>query len=421
MKRTLFSFCIWLTSLAVALLSSGAVRAESSCDIAVHTPDDGDCVCPYSETESYGECHWYYNHCDPTAEVNEPEAVAASEEPAPCEPVEEPASDVEPLADEQADYWYDSESGSYYYYDFTDDAVVSEETAEDALNDLFDFADAEDVESDTSAQTEEVASDTADAYANEYGDHYYEEGDYYSEYEDYGWESDEQSYCPEDEVPAVDPAQNVTANESTEDVADDAAWQDSIVEDPWQEEYDYAYDDEEYEYRYGDEYDYDAEVTEDTQWDAADASVDDQVTDDAWEDEYYSDYEEYYSEYDDYNWADDEQTAETEEAVEPVAENGESVELWEDDHYDYDYDEYEYGYDYEYWEEQASDVQATEAENNVATVDDESANELHREAVLSLAHTLDRFGSALQNLSRKLTNMVTEEVAEGPAAETTQR
>ncbi len=413
MKRTLFSCCIWLTSLAVALLSSGIVRAESCCDTGVRIVDDGDCVCPCSETESYGGCHWYYNHCDPIAEAVEPDEFVSSEEPTPCEPAVEPAqaSDVEPPADEQADYWYDSESESYYYYDFTDDAVVSEETAEDALTDLFNFADAEDADSDTSTPTEEVASDTADTYANEYGDDY-------SEYEDYGWEFDEQSYCPADEVPAVDPVQDITATESTEDEIGDTAWPDSIVEDPWQEEYDYAYDDEEYEYRYGDEYDYDAEVTEDTQWDAGDASVDDQVTDDAWEDEYYSDYEEYYSEYDDYDWSDDDQAAETDETIEPVAEDGEVVESWEDE---YDHDAYEYGYDYEYWEEQAPDVQAIEAEDNVATVDSEDANELSREAVLSLAHTLDRFGSALQNLSRQLTDMVTEEVAEGPAAEATQR
>jgi hypothetical protein len=415
MKRTLFSCCVWLTSLAIPVLATGVLRAETDCCGQVYRPDEGDCVCPYDEMESYGECHWYYNHCDPDAEMPQSEEdVSICTEPSPPEPPPvEPttATDVEQFTGEAADYWYDSESGSYHYYEFTDEEVVTNETAEEAIDDLFDFVDTEDDQSDMAEQVEEVAPESADTYG--YEDTY----DYYSEYEDYGWEYGEPSYCPADEVPAVETAQDVTAPEPVQ-----PSWTEAIVEDPWQEEYDYAYDDEEYEYRYGDAYDYDAEVTERTEWDDADDEpAQDEVAEDTWEDEYYSDYEEYYSEYDDYDWVEDAEAVQEEETVEPVAEDGDVVESWDDDPYDYGYDEYDYGYDYEYWEQEASDVATAETEDTVVTVKDEDSSQLQREAVLSLARTLDRFGSALQNLSQQLTDMVAEEVAEGPAADAIER
>ena len=42
-----------------------------------------------------------------------------------------------------------------------------------------------------------------------------------------------------------------------------------------------------------------------------------------------------------------------------------------------------------------------------------------REAILSLARTLDRFGTALQALSRELTEMADAEVAELPTSDET--
>ena len=115
------------------------------------------------------------------------------------------------------------------------------------------------------------------------------------------------------------------------------------------------------------------------------------------------------------------------EAVETeVADNAQGdAEVTDDDtsdFSDYDYSDYYYGYgDYESYDstEASSDnADAAEAiESEDAAVEDESDVEAvedpapHRAAILTLARSLDQIGSALQMLSRQLTDMAAPEVA----------
>jgi hypothetical protein len=89
------------------------------------------------------------------------------------------------------------------------------------------------------------------------------------------------------------------------------------------------------------------------------------------------------------------------------------------DYSDYDYSDYYYGYgDYESYDstKAGSDNQEA-AESEGVEGDDASDVEAveepapHRAAILTLARSLDQIGSALQMLSRQLTDMAAPEVA----------
>ena len=196
MKRTLFSCCILLTALAVPLLPARNLRAESDCDTTSDSLEGvGHCACPYIYADTYGECFWEEDDCDRAADesgcgqVAETESVTISD-------------DIEPYNEEKTDYWYDGESGSYYYYEFSDDEAIVEQTVEplsDPLDELFDMCETETVDAPSEVADEVAAEDVVaeDVVAEEMGTYAYE--DEYG-YDDYGYDSyNDYSYDDEGE------------------------------------------------------------------------------------------------------------------------------------------------------------------------------------------------------------------------------
>ncbi len=413
MKRTLFSCCILLTALAIPLLSGRHLRAESDCEAATASRDGGgDCEAPYTYADTYGECFWEDDDCDRATDESQGGQVAELGSVL-------VRDDIGPYDETMTDYWYDGESDSYYYYEFSDDATtvdeIADETVEplsDPLDELFDICETETVEaaivSDPVVAAEEVVAEEADTYG--YDGYCYD----YEADNDWAHLEDDADYCDESSVQEVC-QENVsktteTAVDETVDTVVDAdvsdAWQDEEY-DYYSEYEDYGYDFEEYEYRYGEDSEYAYEASDTVDWDnvveqsadepaVTEESINDEpvdaIVEDVWEGEVYSDYE------------------------------------------DYEYDD-TYDYGYHYWDEMEVEAEVTEADANLPTLVDEPLvdepavdepvadgnRELPRAAVLSLAHTLSRIGSTLQSISEHITEMVGEEVAEQPNSETIER
>jgi hypothetical protein len=375
-KRTFLTLSVFLGSLAGVFLCNSAVRGdEHGC--AVPTPAS-------AEASDYGYEGCWYDYDSGYCPYNMVQASPT------------PATEAPPVADTHGDDDAAYESKFYGYeweYDNYDTECEAYEWLEPIADEQIQAA-VETASNDEAAVETASDNDSSDWMADEY--------EYWSEYN----YDDEYRYI-ESAAPASDaPTTEICteADEATATTSSDAevvqAWDD---EDGYDDEsYDESYDDEfgwESEYEYGYEY---RPMTEPAS-DMADEAVETEIVEDLPE------------------MMDD--AVETEVAEDTSDETS--------DYSDYDYSNYYYGYgDYESYEstearsENSDAAEAIESED--AAVEDESdadameAPAPHRAAILTLARSLDQIGSALQTLSRQLTDMAAPEVATR-AADSSQR
>jgi hypothetical protein len=227
---------------------------------------------------------------------------------------------------------------------------------------------------------------------------------------DYRDESYVEQVCKQDASEAeapVDEAATTATDEAAEEAGQDEAY------DYYTEYGDYGYDYEEYEYHYGEAYDDDPSQTVD--WDdAVESSMSDETVSE--------------------EPACDETVTEAPTCEEPAETARENA--WEDEHY-WGYEHYDYGYDTKAYEcecekqekydanEVASGIEETAGGSDAPAVNEAQAavspQKLQREAVLSLARTLNRIGTSLQKISQTLTDMAAQEVAVQTTGDTVER
>jgi hypothetical protein len=329
------------------------------------------------------------------------------------------------------DGWYDAETGEYHAYDFAHDMATQEAAgpATDAAEVAADAEEAFTYEDESyldemaaeSASEPSVAAEETEAVA----------ADDVSECEESGsWDCGdvpEEAYSFDEWESAGETAEMPVTEEAAETT------ENAVAEESQPEEYryEYGYDYSEYKYRYG--YGYgDAYGTSEAATDSesndetmapAEAVVESPTesnAEDASRYEYWK-YEDYYSgeEYRSMESpsTDVEQDAEMapEEDVAQSPESNASDGGTYNDPYDC-----EYGYEYGAPMPAADEVEVVEGEDcDEDYVADEPATEptpdVSREVVLTFARTLDRLGTALQSISRQLTEMA--EVAELPASD----
>jgi len=427
-------------ALSGSLLLTKAVRSDTGDDSQATTPQAHGC-CPAMCDPLYEEEYdYYYEGIGSDAPQNVPacdelaEGVASDEAGDEAESASEISA--EEYADEDADYWYDSETDEYYDHEFAADDASEEMTGEETVETV---AEGENpfegpavdeasilVEDASIAVTEEKQA--YDEEEHNYDEMYDYEGEYAYEY----YEAAEPSV--EEEVEAT--TETVATEESEEEyddywVCDDFQRDEEegsrfeeesveLVEEspvPATEE---IADDFDYGYEYWDEYDYYHEEAEEAE-----------LVESAEEGELGAD-----AELECWMEVALEEMTDAEAAVQ-VAEATTEKATVESDEFDYGYeywDEYDYYYEeaeeaelVENWEEGELGADAElecwievdlERMRKVASRQPKQSDN-DREAILSLARTLDRVGTALQSLSRDLTKMADAEVAELPASDET--
>ncbi|MCL4201593.1 MAG: hypothetical protein KJ000_03810 [Pirellulaceae bacterium] len=390
-KRTFLCLTVFLGSLAGVFLCSSAVRGDEH-GSGVPTPSSIE-----ASDHGYGGC-WYDDdsgYCPYDMVQSAPT----------------PAAEAPPDAETYCDDAYESKFYGYEWeYDDYDTDCESYEWLEPIADEQIQAAaESGAAQAETTATTsdEEVVVETAtdEDSSNWMADEY----EYWSEYN-----YDEEYRSIESAAPASDAPNTEVCSEASEPAAttsndadvveawdemdgyDDESYDESYDEDyGWESEYESGY---ESDYDYQSEYDYECCPVTEPAAAAAEEAVEVEIVEDLPE------------------WMDE--AVETEVADDMQGD----AEANSDDAYDYsdyDYSDYYYGYgDYESYDstEAVSDNEEA-AESEDAAVEDESDVEAveepapHRAAILTLARSLDQIGSALQMLSRQLTDMAAPEVA----------
>ncbi len=394
MKRTFTSLTVLIASLAGVLLMGGSARCETDDgSVATSTDDDGACADMYKT---------------------------------PC--AAQSLCDNEDCTFEGANYWYDTETGEYHEHVFSDqlaaDELAREETAETMVSECADMVDDEPAETDVSILVEDAATEqlrsqeTADEYDNDdkyccdiYGcegydcegyayeeDSEYAESDeqisqedvaidadegeqsaeeYHAGYDECFWDCGDEPYIGEESTDLVEDTNDTPASETVEEIVDGPMSDEDQQQD--------AYEDYEYWYEYG----YQEEVA------AAESAAD---TSDCEKGELGTDQELE-------SWVD----AEIAKMIAASQQQNEQIAS---------YEEGELGADVELecWVE-------VEFDQLIAASQPQEEEVISRQAILSLARTLDGMSATLKAVSRHLTEMAAPEVAERPVwiDESTQR
>jgi len=468
MTRSVLSPAILLAAFTGSLLLTEAVRSDTADDSQATKPQDNGC-CPATDDSLYEAEYDYcyegdgYDTPQDTPKCDEAEGIASDEAGEDTGSASE--VDAEEYTYEDVDYWYDSETDEYYEYDFGADDLMEEmaveETAKSVEKEANPFREL--VQDEASILLEDISiapTEGKQAHETVEYEHTYDEmydyeyaydcywDDCYGEQEDGSyldeespelvaettesssdvnaespeywyeyWEALEQEYADSLEV-VVEHSEQVVV----ETVAEPAAPSDEF-DDYWHEYWEVL------EQQYADSLELVVEHSEQVVMETtAEATAPSDELDDYWY-EYWEALEQEYA-----------------DSMEAVVEHSEQVaakptELVIDESDDLDY-WYEYWDEYDYYDEVAEEVELVESlaegedgelgadaelecwmeadleEMMVAFQRQEQADN-DREAILSVARTLDRVGTALQALSRELTEMADAEVADLPASDTT--
>ncbi len=445
MTRSVLSLAILLAALSGSLLQTKAVRSDTGDDPQATESQDNGC-CPAMRDPLYEEEYGYYYEgrgCDPpqnTPKCDEPEENVASDQTG-VETESTSEVDAEEYANEDVDYWYDSETGEYYDHDFADENTTEEmpieDTAETVAEQEDPFADPADDEASILIEDASIAATEEELAAQDEMQHAYEEMYDYDDEDAYDYYGYGESSAEE----KVEETTESIATEESEEVydyyCDESYWEEEedshfeeesieLVEETPESSTDESVDDFDYGYEYGELYE---EEYAKSMEQVAEETADEEVTEESDEFDYgYEYWDEYEYGEDVEQIADDSEQVAEETPVEEVTE--------ESDEFDYG-DEYWDEYDY-YYEDavEAEIVENTEdgelgadaelecwieadlEELTVASQQQEQSDN-DREAILSLARTLDRAGTALQALSRHLTELADAEVAELPTSDET--
>lgn len=370
-KRSFLTMCVFLGSLGAILLGPGGTQADQQ-DTAIEA-SAGYVAWSYD----YPGCWYEYasGYCAyPTVEVQ----AEATVEPVTEEPAE---TTVSCDTYETEDYGYLAKDYGYQWEYEDYDSAYEDDLWSELITDS--QAESAGTEQDDSIAVEEAVVAAVESNVSTWAEDY----DYWAEYYDEAYRCYEATVRPTyepAEVPAEEndatieevvaettgvdtAAEEIEAAEASETPASDSAMD-------WQHEcqdhfdFDYSYC---YEYGYG--YGYEEGLTFEPI-----TSID---------------------------------PIETTEATEEVAEVIEQADTcYEDYHYYGDCYYYSYYGSY-YGSYYRDDVQSGHADRESSEVVEMDSPALHQAAVLSLARSLDRMGSALKMLSHQLTDMVAPEVA----------
>jgi hypothetical protein len=427
-KRTFLSLSVFLGSLAGVFLCNGTVRSEQdSASVMTSSPcESWGCEyqgCWYDEANDHCPYHMHETATTP----------AADEEQVAEKPCDAPVADESKYDGYEAKYYgyqweYDDYDSAYEDYGWSE--PIAESPAETVME-------TEVIETETTT----IATVDDDSSEQMNYDDWYEYYDDWSEYDD-----DEYRYLEATNQATQEAATEVCTD--SDQPLDETVQQDQAVEaaidagcfdlpadeasmngyDPYEDDYGYGYD---YGYEYG--YEYDEEYREayehEPKFDRTEEVVD--VTDESIETETIEVAEENVEtetveaaeetvEAEMIEAAEETVEAEMTEAAEETTEAettseaaSDNSEAWSDE-YDYYHGCYYGDCDYGYgdYESSLSTESPTESESEETT--DGEVNDLpvlRQAAILTLARSLDQMGSALQMLSRQLTEMATPEVA----------
>lgn len=390
MKRTFLSLAVFVASFAAPSLFGEAVGGETEDGSVARSPDE------------YGECTW------------SGEAIC----------VDESGCDYDGYSSQETDYWYDAHTGEYHDLTFSDgsaiEEMVSEETADSKAPERKDMAGKEVAEANDTiliedaatgqARSEDVAYEPAfDEYSCEmYGcEGYAGNGCAWDENTEYvesdEGTSEEDSYR---EQKLAQPAEEASDSPSPEPVEEIAQAQ--ITDDERQyDDFDCGYDECWYEYAYQEQVaaeslsGEDGELGSDEElqmW--MDAEIEEMVAAAEQQDEQIASYAEgeLGSDEELEMWID----AEIEEMIAATTRD-EQIDSYAQGELGSD-EELEYLIDAEFDRTIAASQPQKQKQNVV-----------RREAILSLARTLDQVSATLQAISQHLTDVATSEVAELPA------
>lgn len=440
MTRSVLSLAILLAALTGSLLLTPAVRSETGNDTQATESQDNGCCPAMCDPLYQEEYNYYYEGYDYEAPQDNPIHNKAEEtiasEPAEGETESANEMDEEEYTSEDVDYWYDSETGEYHDYEFAAEEMTPEETVEANTPE-------EPAQDETSILVEDAsiaAADEEPAYDKDehsYDDMYDYEDEYAYEYNDFAESSAEEEVEATTEAVAAEESEQEYDDywdDGYEDGGEDSYFEEEsveIVEDTPEPSNDENVDDLDDGYDYWEQYQLDYPEGMEQLADDSERAVEeavDEVTEEA------DDFDYGYEYWDEYEYGEDvEQIADDNEQV---AEESTDEEVAEESD-DFDYGD-EYWNEYDYYYEDALEAEIVEnSEDGELGADAElecwieadlakmkkvasrqpkqSVND--REAILSLARTLDRVGTALQALSRELTEMADAEVAELPTSD----
>lgn len=366
MTRSVLSLAILFATLTGSLLLTKAVRSDTGDDAQAMTPQDNGC-CPAMCDPLYEEgCDYYYDGigCDTPLDAPASDEIAEDAVPDEAGNEVELASEVaaEENTDKDVDFWYDSETDEYYDYEFAADDAAEEMTGEETVAESENPFDGPAVDEASILIEDASIAVVEEEQAYDEEEHNYDEMyDYEGEYAYESYKYTEQSV--ENEVEAI--TESVATEESEEEYelgadAELRYWMEVALEEMT-----------------------DVEAAEKVAKETTEAmTVESDDFDYGYE--YWDEYDYYYEE----------------------AEVAELVENWE---------EGELGADAELecWIEVDLERMKKVASRQPKQTDND------REAILSLARTLDQVGTALQALSRELTEMADAEVAELPVSDET--